>query len=124
MYQPLMIDVLIIQYPTSTLNQRRFAIRLSIRSTGDFGVIDKLGEVQQSGRDFIRSWPYQVRRKHESVLLISFINGRLELTVPVSLNSAEYDHLTSATPYAKSMASPGALYISKFARWHKVLTYR
>ena len=71
-----MIDVLIIQYPTSTLNQRRFAIRLSIRSTGDFGVIDKLGEVQQSSRDFIRSWPYQVRREHKTVLLISLTGHR------------------------------------------------
>jgi hypothetical protein len=73
-----MIDVLIIQYPTSTLTQRRFANRPSILLTGDFGIIDKLGKVQQSSRDFICSWPYQVRRKHETVLLISFTIGRLK----------------------------------------------
>ena len=60
--------------PNNHLNQRHFAFRPSVRSGRDFGIIDEFGEVQQSSRDFIRSWPDQVRREHESVLLMSLID--------------------------------------------------
>ena len=60
--------------PNNHLNQRYFAIQPSVRSGGDFGIIDEFGEVQQSSRDFICSRSDQVRREHESILLMSLID--------------------------------------------------